>query len=86
MERTPPAHLKRHGMVRQAVGVDGVGALVGRDAAETDSVFAAGQFDLHLVEHHPRRLLALMLGVDGLPAAFEFVSHGSVLLGFRCRQ
>ncbi len=53
-----------------ALGVDGVGALVGGDAAEAHGIFAAGQLDLHFIEHHLRRLLAIELGVDGLPAAF----------------
>jgi len=58
-----------------AVGLDRVAALIGRDAAKAHGVFAAGQLDLHLIEHHLRRFFAIELGIDRFPATFEGWAH-----------
>src|SRR3954471_13071816 len=45
-----------HAAQSEAGGLDDIGALVASDPAEAHRIFAAGELELHLIEHHLRRL------------------------------
>lgn len=69
-----------------SVGIHCVGAMVGGDPAEAHGVFATDQLDLHFIQHHPGRFLAVMLGIDRLPGAFEVGIQALLLDRISCRQ